>query len=163
QVTDTGAIGQAVDAVLAQHADKVAEYRSGKDKLFGFFVGQVMKATAGKANPQAVNELLPAKLAGCRAGAAPQPAAPALRRGPASRRGGTELQPEDSGDGEGAARQAAGAGRPPEERDAEDCRPDRSNPGPHRVRGSQRQAAERDAEEHHAGDERDRRSHAGPK
>ncbi|HZR82639.1 MAG TPA: Asp-tRNA(Asn)/Glu-tRNA(Gln) amidotransferase subunit GatB [Candidatus Binatia bacterium] len=62
QVTDTGAIGQAVEAVLAQHADKVAEYRSGKDKLFGFFVGQVMKATAGRANPQAVNDLLRAKL-----------------------------------------------------------------------------------------------------
>jgi aspartyl-tRNA(Asn)/glutamyl-tRNA(Gln) amidotransferase subunit B len=64
QVTDSGAIGQAIDGVLAQHADKVAEYRSGKDKLFGFFVGQVMKATGGKANPQAVNEILRAKLAG---------------------------------------------------------------------------------------------------
>jgi aspartyl-tRNA(Asn)/glutamyl-tRNA(Gln) amidotransferase subunit B len=62
QVTDTGAIAAAVDAVLAANAEKVAEYRSGKDKLFGFFVGQVMKATAGKANPQAVNELLRAKL-----------------------------------------------------------------------------------------------------
>jgi len=62
QVTDTGAIAEAVDAVLAGNADKVAEYRSGKDKLFGFFVGQVMKATGGKANPQAVNELLRAKL-----------------------------------------------------------------------------------------------------
>ena len=53
QVTDTGAIDAAVDEVLAANADKVAEYRSGKDKLFGFFVGQVMKATAGKANPGA--------------------------------------------------------------------------------------------------------------
>ncbi|WP_341704483.1 hypothetical protein, partial [Ferrovibrio sp.] len=45
-------------------ADKVAEYRSGKDKLFGFFVGQTMKASGGKANPAAVNELLKKKLAG---------------------------------------------------------------------------------------------------
>ncbi|MEW6270600.1 MAG: Asp-tRNA(Asn)/Glu-tRNA(Gln) amidotransferase subunit GatB [Thermodesulfobacteriota bacterium] len=64
QVTDTGAIAAAVDVVLAQNADKVAEYRAGKDKLLGFFVGQVMKATAGKANPQAVNEILRARLAG---------------------------------------------------------------------------------------------------
>lgn len=64
QVTDTGAIEQAVDAVLAKEAGKVAEYRSGKDKLFGFFVGQVMKATQGKANPGLVNELLKKKLAG---------------------------------------------------------------------------------------------------
>jgi aspartyl-tRNA(Asn)/glutamyl-tRNA(Gln) amidotransferase subunit B len=64
QVTDTGAISAAVDAVLAQNADKVAEYRAGKDKLLGFFVGQVMKATGGKANPQAVNEILRGKLAG---------------------------------------------------------------------------------------------------
>src|SRR5579862_176534 len=64
QVTDTGAIEAAVDAVLAKEAGKVAEYRSGKDKLFGFFVGQVMKATQGKANPGLVNELLKKKLAG---------------------------------------------------------------------------------------------------
>ena len=44
--------------VMAANADKIAEYRSGKDKLFGFFVGQTMKAMAGKANPQVVNELL---------------------------------------------------------------------------------------------------------
>jgi aspartyl-tRNA(Asn)/glutamyl-tRNA(Gln) amidotransferase subunit B len=44
--------------VMTSNADKVAEYRSGKDKLFGFFVGQVMKAMGGKANPQVVNELL---------------------------------------------------------------------------------------------------------
>ena len=44
--------------VLAANPDKVAEYRGGKDKLFGFFVGQTMKAMAGKANPQVVNELL---------------------------------------------------------------------------------------------------------
>jgi aspartyl-tRNA(Asn)/glutamyl-tRNA(Gln) amidotransferase subunit B len=64
QVTDTGAIESAIDGVLAANADKVAEYRSGKDKLFGFFVGQVMKQTQGKANPALVNELLAAKLKG---------------------------------------------------------------------------------------------------
>ncbi len=58
QVTDTGAIDAAVAAVLAANADKLAEYRSGKDKLFGFFVGQVMKAMAGKGNPALVNEIL---------------------------------------------------------------------------------------------------------
>ncbi len=64
QVTDTGAIEAAIDDVLAKNADKVAEYKSGKDKLFGFFVGQTMKASGGKANPAAVNELLKKKLAG---------------------------------------------------------------------------------------------------
>ena len=62
QVTDTGAIDAAVDQVLAANADKVAQYRSGKDKLFGFFVGQVMKAMAGKGNPALVNEALRRKL-----------------------------------------------------------------------------------------------------
>ncbi len=62
QVTDSGSIATAVDQVLAAHADKVAEYRGGKEKLFGFFVGQVMKATQGKANPQQVNEILREKL-----------------------------------------------------------------------------------------------------
>jgi aspartyl-tRNA(Asn)/glutamyl-tRNA(Gln) amidotransferase subunit B len=64
QVTDEGAIGAAIDAVLAAQPDKVAEYRSGRDKLYGFFVGQVMRATQGKANPSLVNELLKKKLAG---------------------------------------------------------------------------------------------------
>jgi aspartyl-tRNA(Asn)/glutamyl-tRNA(Gln) amidotransferase subunit B len=64
QVTDTGAIEAAVDAMLAANADKVAEYRAGKDKLYGFFVGQVMKATQGKANPGSLNEILKRKLAG---------------------------------------------------------------------------------------------------
>jgi aspartyl-tRNA(Asn)/glutamyl-tRNA(Gln) amidotransferase subunit B len=64
QVTDTGAIEAAVDAVLAKEQAKIAEYRSGKDKLLGFFVGQVMKATQGKANPGLVNELLKKKLSG---------------------------------------------------------------------------------------------------
>ncbi len=62
QVTDTGAIERVVDAVLAANADKVTEYRSGKDKLFGFFVGQTMKAMQGKGNPALVNEVLKAKL-----------------------------------------------------------------------------------------------------
>ncbi len=64
QVTDTSAIDEAIDKVLVQHADKLAEYRSGKEKLFGFFIGQVMKATAGKANPAMLNDLLKKKLAG---------------------------------------------------------------------------------------------------
>ncbi|MBV9932049.1 MAG: Asp-tRNA(Asn)/Glu-tRNA(Gln) amidotransferase subunit GatB [Alphaproteobacteria bacterium] len=58
QTSDTGAIDKVIAEILAAHADKVAEYRSGKDKLFGFFVGQTMKAMAGKANPQVVNDLL---------------------------------------------------------------------------------------------------------
>jgi aspartyl-tRNA(Asn)/glutamyl-tRNA(Gln) amidotransferase subunit B len=62
QVTDTGAIDEAVEQVLTANPDKVAEYKSGKDKLFGFFVGQVMKATGGKANPALVNEVVKAKL-----------------------------------------------------------------------------------------------------
>ena len=64
QVTDTGAIEKVIDEVLAENADSVAAYRSGKDKLFGFFVGQVMKKSQGKANPGAVNELLKKKLVG---------------------------------------------------------------------------------------------------
>ncbi len=64
QVTDLGPIEAAIDAVLAAQADKVAEYRAGRDKLYGFFVGQVMRATQGKANPALVNQLLRKKLAG---------------------------------------------------------------------------------------------------
>jgi aspartyl-tRNA(Asn)/glutamyl-tRNA(Gln) amidotransferase subunit B len=63
QTSDTGAIEAAIAGVLAANPDKLAEYRSGKDKLFGFFVGQTMKAMAGKANPQVVNELLKKALA----------------------------------------------------------------------------------------------------
>jgi aspartyl-tRNA(Asn)/glutamyl-tRNA(Gln) amidotransferase subunit B len=63
QVTDTGAIDAAVATVLAANPDKVAEYKSGKDKLFGFFVGQVMKAMAGKGNPALVNEAVKKQLA----------------------------------------------------------------------------------------------------
>ena len=62
QVTDTGAIDRMVEQVMAANADKVAEYRSGKDKLFGFFVGQVMKAMQGKGNPALVNEAVKRKL-----------------------------------------------------------------------------------------------------
>jgi aspartyl-tRNA(Asn)/glutamyl-tRNA(Gln) amidotransferase subunit B len=58
QTSDTGAIDKVIADILAANAEKVAEYRSGKDKLFGFFVGQTMKAMAGKANPGVVNELL---------------------------------------------------------------------------------------------------------
>ena len=64
QVTDTGAIEGAIDKVISENAAKAAEYRGGKQALFGWFVGQVMKSTGGKANPAAVNELLRKKLAG---------------------------------------------------------------------------------------------------
>ena len=62
QTSDTGAIDAAIDKVLADNADKVEQYKGGKEALFGFFVGQTMKAMAGKANPQLVNERLRAKL-----------------------------------------------------------------------------------------------------
>ena len=62
QVSDTGAIEAIVDGILAANQDKVAEYKSGKDKLFGFFVGQTMKASKGSANPQTVNDILKQKL-----------------------------------------------------------------------------------------------------
>ncbi len=62
QISDEGAIEAMVDEVLAANEDKVAEYRAGKEKLFGFFVGQVMKASKGKADPKLVNELLRKKL-----------------------------------------------------------------------------------------------------
>jgi len=64
QITDTGAIEGVIDAVIAANPKQLADYRGGKEKLFGFFVGQVMKATGGKANPAQLNELLKAKLAG---------------------------------------------------------------------------------------------------
>jgi aspartyl-tRNA(Asn)/glutamyl-tRNA(Gln) amidotransferase subunit B len=64
QITDAGAIEGVIDAVMAANPKQLADYRSGKDKLFGFFVGQVMKATGGKANPAQLNELLKAKLGG---------------------------------------------------------------------------------------------------
>jgi len=64
QITDSGAIEGVIDAVIAANPKQLADYRSGKDKLFGFFVGQVQKATGGKANPAQLNELLKAKLGG---------------------------------------------------------------------------------------------------
>jgi aspartyl-tRNA(Asn)/glutamyl-tRNA(Gln) amidotransferase subunit B len=63
QVTDTGEIEGIIAQVIAENPDNVAAYKGGKDKLFGFFVGQVMKKTGGKANPGVVNQLLKAKLA----------------------------------------------------------------------------------------------------
>jgi aspartyl-tRNA(Asn)/glutamyl-tRNA(Gln) amidotransferase subunit B len=62
QISDDAAILAAIDTVIAANRAKVTEYRAGKEKLFGFFVGQVMKATHGKANPQKLNDLLKAKL-----------------------------------------------------------------------------------------------------
>ena len=64
QITDDGSIRTAIDAVIAANPSQLADYRSGKDKLFGFFVGQVMKATQGKAHPGRLNELLKQKLGG---------------------------------------------------------------------------------------------------
>jgi aspartyl-tRNA(Asn)/glutamyl-tRNA(Gln) amidotransferase subunit B len=64
QVTDSATIEAAIDEVLTAQVDKVAEYRAGRDKLYGFFVGQIMRATQGKANPALVNQLLKKKLAG---------------------------------------------------------------------------------------------------
>ncbi len=64
QVSDSGAIEALVDEIIAANADKVAEYRGGKDKLFGFFVGLAMKASKGKANPAQLNDILKKKLAG---------------------------------------------------------------------------------------------------
>jgi aspartyl-tRNA(Asn)/glutamyl-tRNA(Gln) amidotransferase subunit B len=64
QITDSAAIEGVIDAVIAANPKQLADYRSGKEKLFGFFVGQVMKATEGKANPAQLSELLKAKLGG---------------------------------------------------------------------------------------------------
>jgi len=64
QVTDTGAIEAAVDEAIAAGAAQVEQYKGGNEKVLGWFVGQVMKATQGKANPQAVNEMLRKKLDG---------------------------------------------------------------------------------------------------
>lgn len=64
QITDESAIAAAIDDIIAKNPGQLAEYRAGKDKLFGFFVGQAMKATQGKANPEALNRLLKEKLAG---------------------------------------------------------------------------------------------------
>ena len=71
QVTDEGAIEAAIDAVLAANPDKVAEYRAGRDKLYGFFVGQVMRATQGKANPALVNRAAEEQARGLRSAGSP--------------------------------------------------------------------------------------------
>jgi aspartyl-tRNA(Asn)/glutamyl-tRNA(Gln) amidotransferase subunit B len=63
QITDTGAIAQVIDEIIAKNPKQLEQYRAGKEALFGYFVGQVMKATQGKANPAQVNELLKQKLA----------------------------------------------------------------------------------------------------
>ena len=63
QITDSGAIEKVVDEVIASNPKQLEQYRAGKEALFGFFVGAVMKATQGKANPAQVNELLKKKLA----------------------------------------------------------------------------------------------------
>lgn len=62
QVTDTSAIEKIIDEIIAANPEQVEQYRSGKDKVFGFFVGQVMKRSQGKANPAQVNDMLKAKL-----------------------------------------------------------------------------------------------------
>jgi aspartyl-tRNA(Asn)/glutamyl-tRNA(Gln) amidotransferase subunit B len=64
QITYTGEVETAVDNVIAENPDQARDVRDGKDKTIGWFVGQVMKATGGKANPKAVNELLRKKLLG---------------------------------------------------------------------------------------------------
>ena len=58
QITDAGEIAKIIDQVIALNPVQLEQYRSGKDRVFGFFVGQVMKATQGKANPQIINDLL---------------------------------------------------------------------------------------------------------
>ena len=62
QITDTSAIEAAIDEVILKSPEQVAQYRSGNEKIAGWFVGQVMKATNGKANPPLVNQMLRAKL-----------------------------------------------------------------------------------------------------
>jgi aspartyl-tRNA(Asn)/glutamyl-tRNA(Gln) amidotransferase subunit B len=62
QISDSGAILELVESVISDNESKVAEFRNGKDKLFGFFVGQVMKRSQGKANPKLVNDLLKDRL-----------------------------------------------------------------------------------------------------
>ena len=64
QVSDEGALEKIIDDVMAKNSAQVAQYRGGKEAVFGFFVGQVMKESGGKANPGKVNELLKRKLAG---------------------------------------------------------------------------------------------------
>jgi len=63
QVSNTGELEGIIDKVIAGNPEQVAQFRDGKDKVFGFFVGQVMKATRGQANPKVVNDLLRSRLA----------------------------------------------------------------------------------------------------
>ncbi|MDY3205004.1 MAG: Asp-tRNA(Asn)/Glu-tRNA(Gln) amidotransferase GatCAB subunit B, partial [Arcobacter sp.] len=63
QVSDDGALLAIIDEILNANQDKVAEYKSGKEKMFGFFVGQAMKASKGSANPNKINDLLKERLA----------------------------------------------------------------------------------------------------
>ena len=62
QITDVGEIEKTIDQILAVSSTQVEQYRNGQEKVFGYFVGQVMKATGGKANPKQVNEILKKKL-----------------------------------------------------------------------------------------------------
>ena len=64
QISDSGALEAAIDDILSKSPSQLADFRAGKEKLFGYFVGQAMKVTGGKANPQQLNELLKKKLAG---------------------------------------------------------------------------------------------------
>ena len=64
QISDAGTLEAAIDEILVNSPSQLADYRAGKEKLFGYFVGQAMKATQGKANPQQLNALLLKKLAG---------------------------------------------------------------------------------------------------
>jgi aspartyl-tRNA(Asn)/glutamyl-tRNA(Gln) amidotransferase subunit B len=64
QISDSGAIEKIIDEIIAANPAQVAEYRSGKEKMFGFFVGQAMKASKGKANPAQLNDIMKKKLAG---------------------------------------------------------------------------------------------------
>ena len=66
QITDEGALSKTIAEIIGKNPAQAEQYRGGKEKVFGFFVGQVMKATAGKANPQLINDLLKKMLAGDR-------------------------------------------------------------------------------------------------
>ncbi len=62
QISDTGALEKMIDQLMADNVDQVEQYRAGKTKMMGYFVGQLMKQTQGKANPQELNKLLESKL-----------------------------------------------------------------------------------------------------
>ena len=65
QISDNASIDRMIDEIIAANTSQVEQYRSGKEKLFGFFVGQIMKVSKGQANPDVVNELLRTKLGPC--------------------------------------------------------------------------------------------------